>query len=146
MAPKIVLHGQLAQTELSDLMRRSTVCVLPSFFEGLPLVLVEALACGCRLVATALPGVADELAPRLGAALELVEPPAMAGVDTPVEDELPAFVDRLEAGLRRALEAPPLGDQSAALEPFTWSAVFERVERVWRCVIDQASKVEPQGR
>ena len=56
-------------------MRRSTVCVLPSFYEGLPLVLVEALACGCRLVATDLPGVVDELAPRIGAALELVELP-----------------------------------------------------------------------
>ncbi len=148
MAPKIVLHGQVTQTELAQLMRRSTVCVLPSFYEGLPLVLVEALACGCRLVATDLPGVVDELAPRLGAALELVELPAMAGVDTPVEDELPGFVDRLEAGLQRALDGPPLGDPTETmpetLAAFTWGAVFGRVERVWRSVIDQASEVEPQ--
>ena len=38
--------------------------VLPSFYEGVPLVLAEAAACGCRLVATALPGVREALAPR----------------------------------------------------------------------------------
>jgi len=132
MAPGVVLHGQIGQPELAGLMRRATVCVLPSFYEGLPLVLVEALACGCRLVATALPGVVDELAPRLGAALELVELPAMASIDTPVQAELPAFVDRLSTAIEAALSSPPPGDLAAALRDFTWEAVFERVEAVWR--------------
>ena len=140
MVPRVVLHGQLPQIELAALMRRSTVCVLPSFYEGLPLVLVEALACGCRLVATDLSGIVDELAPRIGAALVLVELPAMEGVDTPVVAELPAFVERLEIGLERALEAPPLGDPTRtmpeALDAFTWGAVFERIERVWLKVIE----------
>lgn len=134
LEPRVLRHGQLAQAELAEVMRRSTVCVLPSFFEGLPLVLVEAMACGCRLVATSLPGIARELAPRLGAVLELVEPPALSGVDTPVAAELPAFVDRLEAALDRALDGPPPTDPGATLKPFTWRAVFERVETVWRSV------------
>ena len=146
MSPRVVLHGQLSQTELAELMRRSTVCILPSFYEGLPLVLVEALACGCRLVATGLPGVVDELAPKIGAALEIVDLPAMDGVDTPVEAELPAFVDRLEAGIRRVLEAPPLTDQTGILTSFTWGAVFERIERVWRRVIANARTKKPQRR
>lgn len=132
MAPRVVLHGQIPQTDLAELMRRATVVVLPSFYEGLPLVLVEALACGCRLVATDLPGVVEELAPRLDTALELIELPAMAGIDTPVEAELPGFVDRLESGLAVALDAPRPGDQTEALKSFTWEAVFQRVEDVWR--------------
>jgi hypothetical protein len=87
------------------------------------------------LVATNLPGVVEELAPRLGDALELVELPAMAGVDTPIEAELGAFVERLAAGIETALDAPPLGDQSETLESFTWVAVFRRVEAVWRRLI-----------
>jgi glycosyltransferase involved in cell wall biosynthesis len=134
LEPRVVRHGQLCQAELADLMRRSTVCVLPSLFEGLPLVLVEALACGCRLVATALSGIAQELAPRLGPALDLVDPPVLTGVDTPVAAELPAFVDRLEAALDRALDGPPPADPVSTLEHFTWRAVFERVETVWRSV------------
>jgi glycosyltransferase involved in cell wall biosynthesis len=136
MAPAVMLHGQLPQPELAHLMRRVTVCVLPSMYEGLPLVLVEALACGCRLVATDLPGIVDEIAPTLGDALELVAAPPMASIDTPRPDGLPAFVDRLEVAIRRALEAPPIDDPSLRLEPFTWSAVFRRVERVWRELIE----------
>lgn len=135
MAPRVDLHGQLSQTELAELMRRSHICVLPSFYEGLPLVLVEAMACGCRLVATNLPGIVDELAPRIGGALEIVDLPTMAGVDTPVVAELPGFVHWLTTGIQRTLDAPPLGDPAetmpAALAAFTWGAVFERIERVW---------------
>jgi len=135
MAPSVVLHGQLAQPELANVMRESSVCVLPSFYEGLPLVLVEAFACGCRLVATALPGITEQLAPALDDALELIELPSMAGVDTPVAAELPAFSAHLCGALDRALAADPLGDPAVtrpdALAAFTWDAVFERVEAIW---------------
>ena len=36
--PKVKMHGHLAQPALSDLMRQCSVCVLPSFYEGVPLV------------------------------------------------------------------------------------------------------------
>ncbi len=136
MAPAVVQHGQLAQPDLADLARSATVCVLPSFFEGLPLVLVEALACGCRLVATNLAGIRNELAPRLGEALTMVEMPRLEAVDRPHPQGLPAFVDRLETALTTALEAPPVGDPARtmpdALAGFTWDAVYSRVECVWR--------------
>lgn len=136
MAPAVILHGQLAQPELARLARRCTVCVLPSFFEGLPLVLVEALACGCRLVATALPGISEELAPRLGDAMTTISPPRLVSVDQPHPDDLPAFVDRLHTALEAALEAPPLGDPEiaipGALAQFTWTTVYGRVETIWR--------------
>ena len=136
MAPAVVQHGQLAQPELADLARKSTVCVLPSFYEGLPLVLVEALAGGCRLVATRLPGVEVELATRFGDSLELVELPRLETVDRPHPDNLPAFVDRMETAIESALDAPPIDDpmnsMPEALTYFTWARVFGRVEAVWR--------------
>jgi len=136
MAPAVVQHGQLAQPELADLARNCTVCVLPSFYEGLPLVLVEALAGGCRLVATRLPGVEVELAPRFGDSLELIELPRLETVDRPHPDGLPDFVDRIETAIGNALDKPPLGDpartMSGALAHFSWGAVFTRVEAVWR--------------
>jgi glycosyltransferase involved in cell wall biosynthesis len=140
MVPNVVLHGQLPQTELAELMRRCSVCVLPSFYEGLPLVLVEAFASGCRLVATALPGVVEQLAPPLGDALEVVPLPRMITVDTPDPDDLPGFVADLRAGLELSLDKPPLGDPATtmpeALRPMTWAAVFDRVESVWRELLD----------
>ncbi len=138
MAGAVVLHGQLPQPALAALMRRCQLCVLPSMYEGVPLVLAEALACGCRLVSTALPGVVGPLAPSMGEALELVEMPRLVGIDVPAQGDLPAFVDRLEGALTRALDRPDvrqeLGDDglSRALAPFTWGAVFARVEALWR--------------
>ena len=138
MSPGVVLHGQLDQASLAFLMRTARVCVLPSFYEGVPLVLVEAAASGCHLVSTALPGVNEQIAPFLGDALELVELPRLRNVDTPYEQDLPAFEAALEAGLERALrrgEQGPLQLAESAREPFTWGAVFRRIEAIWRQLI-----------
>jgi glycosyltransferase involved in cell wall biosynthesis len=136
MGPLVVAHGQIAQAELAEVMRRATVCVLPSFYEGVPLVLVEAVASGCRLVATALPGVVEELAPHLAFALDLVPLPRMLGVDAPHPAGLPDLVSALDVALGRAIAGPPVARDPAALAralaPFTWAEVFRRVSEVWR--------------
>lgn len=132
----VVLHGQLSQPRLADLMRTSGVMVMPSFFEGVPLVLVEAAACGCRLVATRLPGVEEKLVPLLGDALDLVPLPRLAGIDVPDPTDLPTFVENLSGCIEAALEKPPLPDLRETLAPFTWQAVFRRIERVWNQILD----------
>ena len=93
--------GKLPQEALADAYRAADVFVLPSFFEGLPLVLVEALACGCVAVTTDLPGVRPWLSQALPEAPVIyVEPPRIVNTDEPVAADLPAF----EARLARALE------------------------------------------
>lgn len=135
----VVLWGQVDQARLAELMRQAAVFVLPSFYEGLPLVLVEALACGCRLVCTDLPGVRSGLLPHLDPVLERVPMPSLVGVDVPDPAALPAFVQGLTDAMERALSAPPVGDPAhtmpAVLSPFTWRAVFARVEAIWRRLI-----------
>lgn len=146
LAPAVVLHGQISQEELAKVMRSAAVCVLPSFYEGIPLVLVEALACGCRLVATRLPGVKSELAPHLGAAMELVPLPRLEGVDRPLAEDLPAFVNDLTDSLRNALAQPLMGDPVRStpdlLKPFTWASVFRRVEAVWKELLDPGARFQ----
>lgn len=128
---RIRTHGHLDQAALADLMRRVGVLVLPSLYEGLPLVLVEAVAAGCRTVATALPGIEEELAPRLGGWNLRVPPPRRRGVDAPVPEDLPAFVQALEAALEDAVDAAGTPASPPDLEAFTWGAAFARVEAAW---------------
>lgn len=142
LAPRAVLHGPLPQPALAALMRRAALCVLPSFYEGVPLVLVEALACGCRLVATALPGIVSELAPHLGDALELCTPPRLEGSDRPRPDDLPGFVGELAAAIERSLARPPLVPEAHVLARFTWEAVFTRIESVWRGLLGDSAASE----
>ena len=126
---EVVMHGMLGQPDLADLMRGCGVCVLPSFYEGVPLVLVEAAACGCRIVATDLPGVREQIAPALGGNIDLVSLPRLETVDRPVAEDLPRFTGDLAAALERALDQTP--DPVPDLTAFTWQAVFGRIEGVW---------------
>ena len=130
MGDRVVMHGMLDQEALAALLRRSHLFVLPSFYEGLPLVLVEARACGCRLVSTDLPGIRKVLAPSLGDGLRLVPCPRLRGSDVPEEEDLPAFVDALEEAMDAEL-GRPLSPGDDGLAPFTWAAVFRRVETLW---------------
>ena len=148
LAPRVVLHGQLGQADLAELMRQCDVFVLPSFYEGLPLVLVEALACGCRAVCSDLPGVRAGLYPHLEDWLRLVPLPRLLGPDVPVAEDLPGFVEALADRLAAALDEAAArservqtcgaglegasGTHPTGLDNFTWQAVFERIEAVWR--------------
>ncbi len=144
MGGRVQLHGQLDQRALAALMRQVAVFVLPSFYEGLPLVLIEALACGCRLVSTALPAVAEQLAPQLGDVLTQVSLPRLVTVDEPEPADLGAFTDALSRAIGHSLDAPALGDPAltlaAPLRRFTWRAVFERVEQLWQVAATRAGR------
>jgi alpha-maltose-1-phosphate synthase len=133
MPTSVIMHGQLSQPDLADLMRRCAVCVLPSFFEGLPLVLIEAAACGCRLIATQLPGIALGFAGRLGANLRMVPPPRLIGPDTPTPEDVPAFVDALANAIEESIVNP--SDSPVDLSHFTMQSLFKRVEAVWNGVL-----------
>jgi len=131
-ADHVEYHGQLGPEALSHLLRRSAVFVLPSFYEGLPLALVEAAACGCRLVSTALPGVIGQLEPLLDDRLTTVALPRLENVDRPREEDLPAFVERLAEAIGSALSAGPADAPPTGVQTMTWRSVFERIEAVWR--------------
>jgi len=135
--PQVVLHGQVSQAELAEMMRAASVFVLPSFYEGLPLVCVEAAASGCQVVATDLHGV-RQLSGALGPWLHRVAMPRLEHVDVPVAEDLPAFVDDLTRTLGIALEMSPPSERPD-LGLWTWRAVFDRVQDVWRRLGSQSA-------
>ncbi len=69
---RVLVAGPRPQSEVPQWMAACDLLVLPSWAEGTPNVVLEALACGRRVVASAVGGVPDVIASeRLG---ELVEP------------------------------------------------------------------------
>jgi glycosyltransferase involved in cell wall biosynthesis len=56
LGERVTLHGYVSHQRLAELMKQAHVQILPSFFEGLPLVLFEGLASGCRVITTELSG------------------------------------------------------------------------------------------
>jgi glycosyltransferase involved in cell wall biosynthesis len=130
---RVTVHGRMNQQELARLMGNCHIFVLPSFYEGLPLVLLEALAAGCRIIATDLPGSRELLA---GAGADLatfVNLPALATIDRPDPKDWNTLQTRLAAAITDMAErvrispAPPYAETSGITSVFSWQAVFKRI-------------------
>jgi glycosyltransferase involved in cell wall biosynthesis len=125
--------GALPQDELAQVLRSADVFVLPSMFEGLPLVVIEAMACGCLTVISDLPGLDGWMPEGLceEGLVERVPMPRLIGLDTPHPDDVAGFVDGLAAALtvqlRRAASRDNRADAASRLAPMSWRGVFEKV-------------------
>jgi L-malate glycosyltransferase len=62
----IKFHGGKALLDVSDCMRRADFVVLPSEWENLPVVLLEAMACGKPIIASSVGGIPEIVEPRVG--------------------------------------------------------------------------------
>ena len=127
----VVFGGRVSQDDLVLSYNESHVFALPSFFEGLPLVTVEALASGCRAVVTSLPGIRPWLDASLAdAPVSFVEPPRIQGVDVPVPEDLPAFEQRLSDALLEQLQAAaerPLEGTGFDATAVSWDSLAARM-------------------
>jgi glycosyltransferase involved in cell wall biosynthesis len=137
LGERVVVHGQIPQTLLAALLKEAHIFVLPSLFEGLPLVVLEALASGCRVVATDLPGIMEIVGNVKTDYITLVRTPRLRNMDQPYTEDLAAFEQNLSQALKiqmaGAIKCPRIDislieDKMAA---FTWKGVFARVQKVY---------------
>ena len=134
---RVTVHGPLSHTDLAALMRKSHVFVLPSFFEGLPLVLMEALASGCRIITTSLAGTREVLGNSDSSMVDFVELPELETVDSPFERDMEPLKEKLARAIERAVKRssdhrqPDMETALSIAEKFTWDQVFSRIETVY---------------
>ncbi len=57
----VTFLGNLVPRDVYELLKRSDILLLPSFYEGLGIILQEAMACGCVPIASKITGVTDYL-------------------------------------------------------------------------------------
>ncbi|WP_028577763.1 glycosyltransferase family 4 protein [Desulfomicrobium escambiense] len=144
---RVTVHGVLSHRELGGLMRLSDIFVLPSFFEGLPLVLLEAMACGCRIVTTDLPGSRELFGDSPPPMVRMVELPPLETVDRPFKADEPLLELRLSRALRDAVADVTRGvgiDQDyvrITTEPFGWEGIYARVEVVYGNAMNAQAEV-----
>lgn len=143
---RVMVHGLIPQSRLAEIFKRAHIFVLPSLFEGLPLVMLEALASGCRVIATDLPGVMEVLGGVTAEFITLVRTPRLRNMDQPYREDLPDFVRNLAAAIKlqieRAISIPRI-DLSMVrdkLYDVTWRGVFARVEKVYFKAIEGAHR------
>lgn len=116
-AEHVTLMGAVAHDTLGDWFRAADLLCLPSHNEGVPNVVLEAMACGTPVVATRVGGIPEVL-------------PEHAGMLVPVQDQA-----ALEAALLAATSKNWEHDAIAAhARGFRWSDNIDRLERILQAV------------
>jgi len=95
-----------SQLTLANQMRVADIYVLPSYYEGLGLIAIEALGCGMRVVVTEIEGLIQTLGEDINqsSAIEYVDMPKLKSIDEPYESEIGPFVERLAQGIDKQIE------------------------------------------
>ncbi|MGC4020379.1 MAG: glycosyltransferase family 4 protein [Muricomes sp.] len=117
--------GKLPQEQLAVEFCKSDIFILPSFYEGLPLVLMEALACGLKVVSTDLPGIQRWMNFHVsGNGILFVEPPKTENADDVPEAELFGFEQRLASAITKAVNQKT---GTIKLEHLSWEAISKSI-------------------
>src|SRR5262249_25814929 len=121
LAGRVLLTGKLAAAEVAAWMAAADVFCLPSHSEGCPNVVLEAISCGCPVVAT-----------RGGGAPGIVG--AEGGILVP-----PERPDELAAALRAVLAKPWDRAAIAHSSARSWDEVAEETHEVCETVLERRS-------
>lgn len=139
---KIKFLGQIEQSKLADQFRESDLFILPSYYEGYPRVVLEALACGNKAIMTDLPGIKEDISKTCGLSdnLSFITLPLMKSIDQPKEEALPSFIEDLKRELSYHLSRikDNVHDQNypeKIRENFGWKGFFEKYIEIYKSLV-----------
>jgi glycogen(starch) synthase len=120
ISARVECLGEVSRERIKRLLRGAQAVVMPSRFEGNPLIALEAMQAGAPLIASAIPGLPEEL--RDGATGLLVSPEDPAALANAIDRLLadPSAAQRLGCAAAVAARSMP-----------TWAEVAARVLAVY---------------
>jgi glycosyltransferase involved in cell wall biosynthesis len=122
---RFIFLGQIDKNRLVRLYQNATLFVLPSYHEGLPTVLLEAMSCGIPIVATDVRGIRDVLSSgKNGIMVPPRAPKEMAeAILTILGDEM--LMKTLGKNARKTIE-----------EKYTWDTVSNNILKCYELLMD----------
>jgi glycosyltransferase involved in cell wall biosynthesis len=134
----VVSLGAIPQQAVGLIFQAADLFVLPSLFEGLPLVMLEAAACGCPCLVTDLQPI-ESWVPKSWieeGMFQFIPRLKTTDADRPDGSDTERFVRDIEAGIEYQLSSVrPSGSgrqMAEKLKDHSWSAVFERYLKIYR--------------
>lgn len=118
MTDRVRWHGPAEQRDLPALYRQADVFAMTSLNEGIPVVLMEAMACGLPVVATDVGGIAELVTPQTGVLVSPSDPAPVAAALRRLAGD-PATRGRMGAAARdRVVDAFDRQDQARRMSAF----------------------------
>ncbi len=103
---RLVICHALDQMKLANLLRHADIFVLPSYFEALGLIAIEALACHKLVVTSEIEGLYNLVGDKIkeNHLIEFTKLPRIYDVDKPVKEDIPAYVERLSQNIEKQIK------------------------------------------
>ena len=118
--------GRLDYSDLIPWYEFSDCFLLPSFFDAVPMTVIESLACGNKVVLTALEGLEDFFTENLPTApIFFVELPPRKNADEIPEEVLPVFEERLEKQIAQCMDSDY--SKMISMGNLSWDGIAEKV-------------------
>ena len=127
--------GAVPQKILGNIFRESDIFILPSYYEGLSLVTLEALASGLLCVVTDVGGIKGFLEKKISESglIQFVPLPEMKNVDEPMDRYYNFFIYNLEKLIKKQINTYNKGYNTYAhlnedIVKLSWENIFKKIE------------------
>ena len=122
----IYFLGRLDQEELVKFYQFSDIFTLPSFFDAVPLTVLEALACGNKVVLTDLEGLEDFFKENTPASpVFFVNLPVMQNQDEMREEDTAAFEMKLKESIKKSAEYSY--EKMVPISFLSWDSICKKI-------------------
>ena len=125
------------QVTMAKHLKKCDVFVLPSYYEALGLIAIEAMATGLYAVTSEIEGLRAELGDKVNESglILYTELPTIYDLDNPCEEEVPAYVERLakniEIQLKKVEKNEEIGkDIMDIIDGKSWANLAKRIEKM----------------
>lgn len=135
--PSIKLYNVKNQFELAEEFRKKDIFIMPSFYEGLGLTAIEALACSLYVVTTKIEALKDLLGEDINQSqiIKYIPLPGIYDTDKPIAEDLPQFRENLKEALLIQIEKvinqeQTHLDQQSNIKKLSWEGLVARMNEI----------------
>lgn len=134
MKDSIEIKGYMSMKEIGDLFRSCDIFAMPSFYEGLSLVTIEAMACGLKIVTNELENLIDFVGDEIvnSDVMQIVSMPKLYDTDKIVESEVSQHIlnwaKALSLQIENLLSNRSEFDIEKEIKKFSWKEIVNNIE------------------
>lgn len=127
--------GEVRQEKVGEIFRGADIFLMPSYYEGLSLVTIEALASGLLVVSNKIRGLKSYLGDEINKSgvIKYVDGPKLINIDKPIEEDLERYELEFKNEIEKQIENLSKREEiykniEKSMKNLSWGKIFEKIE------------------